>query len=251
MGYRIENKATELLIYDMDGKNINYYPKSELSVSASSGNIIITRTQGESITQIFSQEASKIDDPSVNSVYELVTTIKSYLTLEGDNDNISGGFADYNDFATSQPLGAISVTGGGAAVVITNDTLGAYTNTQFLPEGVDRLWDPSTNNFDWSDLKVGDMVDIRLDIIVKTLSSNTGIDVLLHLGTGAGAYSIPFIQEHNFKSSGNHQITSFNSIYIGDTNTLNNGGQFKITADANCSVAVNGWYVRCLRRGAI
>jgi hypothetical protein len=247
MGFRIENKATELLIYDTVEKNINYYPKENLSVIAEAGEVVILDDNEE----ILRADSTQIDDPSVNGVYDLVTTIKSYLTLEGDNDNISGGFADYNDFATSQPLGAISVTGGGAAVVITNDTLGAYTNTQFLPEGVDRLWDPSTNNFDWSDLKVGDMVDIRLDIIVKTLSSNTGIDVFLHLGTGAGAYSIPFIQEHNFKSSGNHQITSFNSIYIGDTNTLNNGGQFKITADANCSVAVNGWYVRCLRRGIV
>jgi len=247
MGFRIENKATELLIYNTDTKSINYYPKSNLSVSASEGRVVLSNgTQN-----IINDDVSKIDLPEFNGLYDLVTTIKSYLILAGDNDNISGGFADYNDFATSQPLGAISVTGGGAAVVITNDTLGAYTNTQFLPEGVDRLWDPSTNNFDWSDLKVGDMVDIRIDIIVKTLSSNTGIDVLLHLGTGAGAYSIPFIQEHNFKSSGNHQITSFNSIYIGDTNTLNNGGQFKITADANCSVAVNGWYVRCLRRGAV
>ena len=247
MGFRIENKATEILIYDTVEKNINYYPKENLSVIAEAGEVVILDDNEE----ILRADSTQIDDPSVNGVYDLVTTIKSYLTLEGDNDNISGGFADYNDFATSQPLGAISITGGGAPAVITNDTLGAYTNTQFLPEGVDRLWDPSTNNFDWSDLKVGDMVDIRLDIIVKTLSSNTGIDVLLHLGTGASAYSIPFIQEHNFKSSGNHQITSFNSIYIGDTNTLNNGGQFKITADANCSVAVNGWYVRCLRRGAV
>jgi len=251
MGYRIENKATELLIYDTDGKNINYYPKSELSVSASSGNIIITRTQGESITQIFNQEASKIDDPSVNSVYELVTTIKSYLILAGDNDNISGGFADYNDFATSQPLGAISVTGGGAAVVLTNDTLGAYTNTQFLPEGVSRLWDPSTNNFDWSDLSIGDMVDIRIDIIVKTASTNTAIDIDLHLGAGGSAYTIPFVSEQDFKTSSNHNVAEFNSIYMGDANTLNNGGQLKISADKNCSVAVNGWYVRCLRRGAV
>jgi hypothetical protein len=248
MAYDIQNKNLELLIHDKVGKNINYYPKSGLSVFASNGNIVITQGVDESLNTIFSQEPSMIDEPSVNSVYELVTTIKSYLTSYG-NDEISGGFADYNDFATSQPSGAIIITGGGAAAVIPNDTLGAYTNTQFLPEEVDRLWDPSTNNFDWSDLKVGDMVDIRLDIIVKTPSSNTSIDVLLHLGTGASAYSIPFIQEHNFKLSGNHQITSFNSIYIGDTNTLNNGGQFKITADGNCSVAVNGWYVRCLKRG--
>ena len=110
MGYRIENKATELLIYDTDGKNITYYPKSELSVSASSGNIIITQNG----TQIFNQEASKIDDPATNAVYDLVTTIKAYLQSDG-GDNFSGGWADYNDNATSgTPL---SVSGGGAAVV--------------------------------------------------------------------------------------------------------------------------------------
>ena len=248
MGYRIENKATELLIYDTDGKNITYYPKSELSVSASNGIIIITRTQGDSESTIFNQEASKIDDPSVNSVYELVTTIKSYLTSHG-NDDISGGFADYNDNATSgTPL---SVTGGGAAVVLTNDTLGAFTNTQFLPEGVRRLWDASTNKFDFSDLSIGDMFDIRIDITVTTSSNNTAIDIDLHLGAGGSAYTIPFVSEKDFKTTAAHKIAEFNSIYMGDANTLNNGGQLKITADKNCTVVVNGWYVRCLRRGTV
>ena len=244
MGYRIENKATELLIHDVDRKNITYYSKDNLSVKAEAGEIVIL----EGNEEILRADSTQIDDPSVNSVYDLVTTIKAYLTSHGDDD-ISGGFADYNDNATSgTPL---SVTGGGAAVVLTNDTLGAYTNTQFLPEGVSRLWDASTNNFDWSDLSVGDMVDIRADITVTTSSSNTAIDVLLHLGTGGSAYTIPFIQDYNFKASGTYQKVMFNSIYMGDANTLNNGGQFKITADANCSVAVNGWYVRCLRRGAV
>lgn len=244
MGYRIENKATELLIYDTDGKNITYYPKSELSVSASNGNINISQNG----TPIFSQEASKIDDPTTNAVYDLVTTIKAYLQSDG-GDNFSGGWADYNDNATSgTPL---SVTGGGAAVVLTNDTLGTYTNTSNLPDGVTSLWNPSTNKFVWTDLKIGDMVDIRLDITITTASSNTSVNVLLHLGAGGGAYTIPFIQEHNFKTSGTHQITRFNSIYMGDSNTLNNGGQFKITADSNCTVTVNGWYVRCIRKGIV
>jgi hypothetical protein len=37
MAYDIQNKTLELLIHDKVGKNINYYPKSELSVSASNG----------------------------------------------------------------------------------------------------------------------------------------------------------------------------------------------------------------------
>lgn len=244
MGFRIENKATELLIYNTDTKSINYYPKSNLSVSASEGKVVLSNGS----QSIINDDVSKIDLPTFNGLYDLVTTIKSYLTSHGDDD-ISGGFADYNDNATSgTPL---SVTGGGAAVVLTNDTLGAYTNTQFLPEGVSRLWDASTNNFDWSELSAGDMVDIRADIIVTTSSNNTAIDVLLHLGGGGGAYTIPFIQDYNFKSSGTYQKVMFNSIYMGDANTLNNGGQFKITADANCTVVVNGWYVRCLRRGTV
>ena len=86
MAYDIQNKTSELLIYDKVGKNINYYPKSELSVSASNGNIIIDQTVGESTNTIFSQEASMIDQPSVDSIYDLVTTIKSYIysTSQGD-----------------------------------------------------------------------------------------------------------------------------------------------------------------------
>jgi hypothetical protein len=42
MAYDIQNNNLEILIYDKVGKNINYYPKSELSVSASNGNINIT-----------------------------------------------------------------------------------------------------------------------------------------------------------------------------------------------------------------
>lgn len=80
MAYDIENKTSELLIYDKRGKNIRYYPKSELSVSASNGNIVITQTVGELTNTIFSQEASMIDQPSADSVYDLVTTIHSYIT---------------------------------------------------------------------------------------------------------------------------------------------------------------------------
>lgn len=244
MAYRIENKATELLIYDTGGKNITYYPKSELSVSASNGNIIISQNG----SPILSQEASKIDDPSTNSVYDLVTTIKGYLQSNG-GDGFSGGWADYNDNATSgTPL---NVTGGGAAVVLTNDALGVYTNTAHLPSGVDRLWDPSTNNFDWSGLSIGDMVDIRIDITVTTASNNTAIDIDLELGTGGSVYTIPFISEQDFKTSAAHKIVEFNGIYIGDSNTKDNGGRFKISADKNCTVTVNGWYVRCIRKGIV
>jgi len=246
MGYRIENKATELLIYDTDGKNITYYPKSELSVSAINGNINITQTTDESVNTIFSQEASKIDDPSVNSVYELVTTIKGYIGTASP-DGFSGGWADYEDVAT---IGTpINVTA--TPTVLTNDGTGVNTNTKYLPvgdNGVTQLWDTSSNGFNFSDLDVGDMVDIRMDITMIIASNNTAIDVDLYMGSG-GSIVVPFISQQNFKSTGSFEVIRYMGVYIGSADVRDNLAQLKVSADNNCTCTVNGWYIKAIRRG--
>jgi hypothetical protein len=246
MGYRIENKATELLIYDVDGKNINYYPKSELSVSASNGNIIITRTVGESISTIFNQEASKIDNPATNAVYDLVTTIKSYIGTASP-DGFSGGWADYADVATiGSPIAVSAVP-----AVLTNDGLGVDTNTAYLPiggNGITQLWNTSSNGFDFSDLNVGDMLEIRMDIDVIIVSNNTAVDVNLHMGSG-GTVIVPFISQQNFKTTGTFEVIRYMGLYIGSTDVRDTLAQLKINADNNCTCIVNGWYIKATRRG--
>mgnify|MGYP003661062002 CR=1 FL=1 len=87
MAYNIENETSELLIYDKARNNINYFPKSELSVSASGGIIIINRTVGDLVSIIFSEEASMIDQPSTNSIHELVTTIHSWIISGTSSSN--------------------------------------------------------------------------------------------------------------------------------------------------------------------
>lgn len=246
MGYRIENKATELLIYDMDGKNITYYPKSELSVSAINGNINITQTVGESVNTIFSQEASMIDQPSTNSIYDLVTTIKGYIGTASP-DVFSGGWADYEDVATTGT--PINVTA--TPTVLTNDGTGVNTNTKYLPvgdNGVTQLWDTSSNGFDFSDLDVGDMVDIRMDITMIIASNNTAVDVDLHMGSG-GSIVVPFISQQNFKSTGSFEVIRYMGVYIGSADVRDSLAQLKVSADNNCTCTVNGWYIKAIRRG--
>ncbi len=247
MGFDIQNKNLELLIYDKVGKNINYYPKSELSVSASNGNIIITQTVGESVNTIFSQEASMIDQPSTNSIYDLVTTIKGYIGTESP-DSFSGGWADYEDVATTGT--PISVTA--TPTVLTNDGTGVDTNTSYLPvggDGITQLWNTSSNGFDFSDLEVGDMVDIRMDIDVIIASNNTAVDVNLHMGAG-GTVIVPFISQQNFKTTGTFEVIRYMGLYIGSTNVRDNLAQLKISSDNNCTCIVNGWYIKAIRRGS-
>ena len=242
MGYRIENKTNELLIYDTDTKSINYYPKTDLKVSASEGNVLLTNGN----QTIINDDVSKIDLPAFNGLYDLVTTIHGYISTQSP-DGFSGGWADYEDTATTGT--PISVTA--TPTVLTNDGLGVDTNTKYLPtsgNGVTQLWDTSSNGFDFSELEVGDMVDIRMDITMIIASNNTAVDVDLHMGSG-GSVVVPFISQQNFKSTGSFELIRYMGIYIGSEDVRDNLAQLKISADNNCTCTVHGWYIKAIRRG--
>ena len=174
--------------------------------------------------------------------------LRTAMTKTNDNFtelyNKQVGFIDYNDSTTAGTT--ISATAA-TPTVLTNDGAGSFTNKLFKPVGVDEVWD-DVDSFDWSDLSLGDTLDIRIDIELTTLSVNTTVEIDLHLGTGGSAYVIPFLTDADFKTSGTHTVNKYNGIYLGDTNTLDNGGQLKITCDKNSTVVVNGWYIRITKR---
>lgn len=160
-------------------------------------------------------------------------------------DIFNGGLVDYNDLATATTPISISAD---TPTLLTNDGAGTFTNKTFLPSGITDIYD-EVDSFDWSELKLGDMIDIRLDLLLTTISPNTTVEVDLHLGTGGGSYTIPFVTDADFKTAAVHTINKYNGIYLGDANTLDNGGQFMITCDKAATVVVNGWYCKILRRG--
>lgn len=162
-------------------------------------------------------------------------------------DNFAGGLFDYNDVGTT--ASPISVTGGAGFVDLTNDEAGAFTNKLFPPVGVTDVWNASNNEFDFSQLKLGDMVDIRLDLDVITASVNTEFQIALHLAIGGFDYFVNWFNAANFKNAATNKIVVYNGIYIGDTNTLNNTAKFVIQSDKDLTVVVNGWYCKVVTRG--
>jgi hypothetical protein len=167
--------------------------------------------------------------------------VKKYFAPTTDGCRI--GFADYNDLTTQKtPINFSS----GVQQLLTNDKAGAFTNELFLPNGFTSIY--NSNQFDWSQLKLGDMVDIRIDLSVTTQSQNQEIDIKLVLGIGAGQYEISFVDIFQ-KSAGLHRIVAYSGVYMGDTNTLDNPAEFRIDSDGNGSVVVNGWYCKILIRG--
>ena len=156
------------------------------------------------------------------------------------------GFADFNDAATAGT--PIVITGGAGYVYLTNDTLGAFTNTAYLPTGVTTaVWDTALNKFDWAagGLELGDMIDIRLDITVTTTGDNQSLDVALEMDTDGFAFDIPF-DRGLVKTAGTLTVDRYNGIYMGNTGALTGKARFKIQSDGNATVVVNGWYCKFL-----
>lgn len=159
------------------------------------------------------------------------------------NNLHTNGFADYNDAATA--LTPISPTAS-TWTKMTNDTLGGFTNTAYLPTGVTDLWDESANQFDFTQLSLGDQVDIRFDFSSATTSVNQVVKARLQLGIGGSPYTLEF-EDNIFKTVGTYPNVRWLGVYMGDANTRDNPAELQVWSDATSTFVNNGFYIRVIR----
>ena len=157
---------------------------------------------------------------------------------------IGNGYADYNDAATSgTPISPTTSTW----TQLTNDGAGTYTNTSYLPAGVTALWDTSTDQFDFSELSLGDQVDIRFDLSITTTASNQVARQRVQFDIGGSPYTLEF-DHKQVKTAGTYQIIKQVRFHMGNAGTISNPGQWQIWSDASSSVVVHGVYISVTRR---
>lgn len=158
---------------------------------------------------------------------------------------ITQAFEDYADTGTAQNLTS------GSWVDLTNDGLGTYTNTTYKAPSSTGIWDTSNNQFDWTagQLALGDTVDIRVDVDITTSASSDEVALRLDLAHGdAAEFSLEFFRE-SFKTAGTYNRVINVSLYMGNTDVLNNPCKIAAYSDsASDSISVNGWYIRSIPR---
>ena len=156
------------------------------------------------------------------------------------------GFWDYADTATqSSP---ILLSSANTEYQLTNNGLGTDTNTTYGLPGVS-IYNTSTGYFDFSDLKIGDTVDIRTDCEITTTSANNVLTLNAELGIGTNPYKVPFDSVYA-RYAGTFRVVAFHSIYIGNNDTKNGLARFLGANDSTGSnVKVNGWYIRVITNG--
>lgn len=157
------------------------------------------------------------------------------------------GFWDYNDTSTS--ITPLDLTVAGTEYQLPNNGLGVNTTNAYALPGVSHVFNTSTNYFQFSNLKLGDTVDIRIDCEITTTSANNLLNLFLELGIGLAPYKLNIDQKY-FKTAATHKVVANISIYIGNLTTLNGLGRLLASCDTTgASVKVNGWFVRVLTNG--
>lgn len=178
-------------------------------------------------------------------VYTVVVTAVSKKSVTIARSGLtSAGYAVYEDSrVTTTTLAA------GVFTIIPNDALGTNTTNAYLPLGVTNLWNPGTSSFDFSELAVGDAVEMRIIVQPTTASNNTEIELDLFLGSGGAQYKVPFITTQNFQFAGLFEATRYTSFPIRDEDTRTSPAQFKAIADKNCTLQTDDFFVKVTRNG--
>lgn len=178
---------------------------------------------------------------------------KQTLVTDGSTaswvDPVRMGWYDYNDVTTQSS--AIALTSAGTQYELTNDGAGTYSTSDYGLDELTDIWDSSTDRFDFSDLNIGDTVDVRVDVEFTTSTNNTGISLDIEFGIGGTPFQIPIIKDFDLDQSGASQQVYLTSFYIGSTGVRDNPARVLASASkTGTTVKVNGWYVRVITRGA-
>jgi hypothetical protein len=161
-------------------------------------------------------------------------------------DNLFGGSFDVQDVATVSTK--IVIPGTNTFVQLTNDGLGAQTINTFAPIGITELWDTVNDEFDFSQLKLGDILHIRADLDVIVASPNTQVE--LQLEAGIGVFAFPISWDNPFYgSAGTFSLVRTSFLTMQTTAVLTGKAEFQLKADKACTIQVNGWNYFILRRG--
>ena len=213
-----------------------------IDFALANGNIAVrARTQVNNFdpTSLNSAIATNTSNIATNT-----TAIATNATAITNNAALVDGFTKTywfyaNDVTTtSAPIshGAASTT-----TYLTNDAAGTGT-TSYNPDSKSALWNPTTNRFDYSSLKIGDVVEFRVDLTVVNGAAQE-INVVMDVAEGtATAYTLN-VNHAYYKTAGSGTpITALFRLYIGDENTRTGSARLRLISLDASTITVKGWF---------
>jgi hypothetical protein len=129
-----------------------------------------------------------------------------------------------------------------------NNILGPYTNLTNAPFGTGTVWNPTTNQFDFSSLEVGDYVELRPDLDINLDGSNTSFSLYMKMAIGGVNPWQLNIHNAERKSTDVFNEAPYIGFDISNEDSRDFPAEIYIKTDANATVKVNGWLVAITRK---
>jgi hypothetical protein len=143
--------------------------------------------------------------------------------------------------------GAIPFTG--TPVKLENDGAGSLTNTTYGLTGISDLFNTNTNQFDFSQLSLGDIVNIRYNYTIVTTAVNQESNLFLEIGIGSASPTSRNQHDTFFKVAGSHPTTAVASfLMLGNLSILNFPAEIYFTSETNASVILNDLLISVIKR---
>lgn len=151
-------------------------------------------------------------------------------------------------FHISNSLTAQSISSGVAADLL-NNNLGTYSSSAQAPYGISAIWNTTTNAFDFSQLSLGDMVSLRVDLLIDTTATNQDFRAYITLGIGTASEYKLLLNQSTYKSAvTNYAFLEEVNFSIDNEDWRTAPAKISVLTDSSASVLVNGWYVPIIRK---
>lgn len=157
----------------------------------------------------------------------------------GSHIGVLGNF-QVADLATATV--PVAIPGTGVFTQLTNDGAGAQTSNVNAPDGITELWDTANDEFVFAQLKVGDQITIRADLLVDIPTVNTDIELELAFFAPGPAFSFALNWgAQAYKTTGVKPMAVTSIVTVDAAFLLTTTAQFRMKADKACNVEVVGW----------
>jgi len=160
------------------------------------------------------------------------------LIVDRTPNAIPNGFSKSYWFVTESTNSAITHAGGATNTYLTNNanSAGAYN-----PESKSVLWDPSTNKFDFTSLKVGDTVEIVGYATFNALAAQE-YDMYMSVAEGTASAHEHHINHSYYKTAKAGAEISFTyQLILEDADEVSGGARFRFSSVQAAAITVQKW----------
>jgi hypothetical protein len=181
--------------------------------------------------------------PSGTLGSDIADTINSIKTLA---ENISRIYWFYsNDTATNPAAGGtkISHTANSTTTFLTNNALGNRTD-EYNPLVKDDVWNATTDSFDFNSLKVGDVINMRVDLVIDHAAAQE-INLVMDLAEGSAApYLLNISHDYYVTATNGVVVTAYFELPFISQDSVDYPARIRFLSKGAATIIVEGWYYK-------